>query len=317
MNSHPCPTSRASSARPVSGAAHHGRSHPDALSGPLRPLPFALCPSLLALLFCVATALAFPPAPHHLIYGTVRDELGHPFRNPGAEVVLETGGPTPVRSAIAPSAEPGVNYRLAIPMDSGATADLYKPTALRPTVPFRLRVQIGNVTYLPIEMTGTAHLVARPGGRSRVDLTLGVDSDGDGLPDAWERALIQMLGGDLDLEDIRPEDDSDADGLSNLDEYVAGTYAFDPADGFSLAILPTSTDQPLLEFTAIRGRSYTVQASADMHDWTPVNFHLPADPASAAEREHLIATETRLIRARVAAPANGGPPWRFFKLQVR
>jgi hypothetical protein len=252
-----------------------------------------------------------------LIYGTVRDELGNPFNSPGTEVLLETGGPTPVRSSLAPGAEPGVNYRLAVPMDSGATADLYKPTALRPTVPFRLRVQIGNVTYLPIEMTGTAHLVARPGERSRVDLTLGVDADGDGLPDAWERALIQMLGGDLDLEDIRPEDDSDADGLSNLNEYLAGTYAFDPADGFSLAILPTSADQPRLEFTAIRGRSYTIQASADMNEWTPVAFHLPADPASAAGREHLTATETRLIRAQVGPPADGEPAWRFFKLQVR
>ena len=243
--------------------------------------------------------------------------MGNPFNSPGAEVLLETGGPTRVRSALAPGTEPGVNYRLAIPMDSGATADLYKPTALRPTVPFRLRVQVGNVTYLPIEMTGAAHLVARPGGRSRVDLTLGEDSDGDGLPDAWERALIQMLGGGLNLEDIRPEDDSDLDGLSNLEEYLAGTYAFDPADGFSLAILATSADQPVLEFTAIRGRSYTLHGSADMHDWTPVRFRLPADPASAVGREHLTATETRLIRAQVGAPADGESAWRFFKLQVR
>lgn len=317
MNSHPCPPSHASSARPVSGAAHHGPSLLDASSGALRPSDFGLRAALLALLLSAASSLAFPPAPHHLIYGTVRDELGNPFNNPGTEVLLETGGPTPVRSALAPGAEPGVNYRLAIPMDSGATVDLYKPTALRPTAPFRLRVQVGNVTYLPIEMTGAAHLLARPGARSRVDLTLGVDADGDGLPDAWEHALIQMLGGGLDLADIRPEADSDLDGLSNLDEYLAGTYAFDPADGFSLAILAPSTDQPMLEFTAIRGRSYTIHGSADMHDWTPVAFRLPADPVSAGGREHLIATETRLIRAQVAAPADGEPAWRFFKLQVR
>lgn len=265
----------------------------------------------------VTTALAFPPAPHHLIYGTVRDELGNPLTIPGAEVLLDANGAALVKGAIAASAEPGVNYRLAIPLDSGATADLYKPSALRPTVPFRIRVKIGNATYLPIEMTGAAHLLTRPGESSRVDLTLGVDSDGDGLPDAWERALIQMLGGNLGLGDIHPGDDSDADGLSNLDEYLAGTYAFDPADGFALAIQPSSGDRPVLEFTAIRGRSYAIFASETMNEWTPIAFTLPTDPAGAAGRENWRASETRLIRARVSASAEGEPSWRFFKLQVR
>lgn len=263
------------------------------------------------------TTLAFPPAPHHLIYGTVRDELGNPLNGTGAEVLLEASGTALVKTVVASGIEPGVNYRLAIPLDSGATADLYKPSALRPTVPFRMRVKIGNATYLPIEMTGAAHLLTRPGEASRVDLTLGVDSDGDGMPDAWERAMIQMLGGNLGLNDIRPGDDSDADGLSNLDEYLAGTYAFDPADGFSLAIQPESGDRPVLEFTAIRGRSYTILASETMNEWTPISFNLPTDSASAAGRENLRAAETRLIRARVSASAEGEPAWRFFKLQVQ
>lgn len=263
-----------------------------------------------------AAALAFPPAPHHTVFGTVRDEMGTPLNTTGAEVLLDVGGSTPVKAAVAPSPEPGVNYRLAIPMDAGATADLYKPSALRPTVPFRMRVKIGSATYLPIEMTGAANLWTRPGGSSRVDLTLGLDSDGDGIPDAWERALMQMLGGNLSLGDVRPGDDSDADGLSNLEEYLAGTYAFDPADGFALAILAETSERPVLEFTAIRGRSYTILASETMNGWTPVSFNLPTDPADAAGREHLQAAETRLIRARVQPAGAGGPTYRFFKLAV-
>lgn len=262
-------------------------------------------------------ALAFPPAPHHTVYGTVRDELGNPLNGTSAEVLLEANGVALVRTPVAVSAEPGVNYRLAIPMDAGATADLYKPSALRPTVPFRMRVKIGNATYLPIEMTGATQLLTRPGAASRVDLTLGLDSDGDGLPDAWERALIQMLGGNLGLDDIHPDDDSDADGLSNLNEYLAGTYAFDPEDGFALAILPDSASRPVLEFTAIRGRSYRILGSETMDAWTGVKFHLPTDPPSAAGRENLQAAETRLIRARVEAVEEGGPTYRFFKLEVR
>lgn len=259
----------------------------------------------------------FPRPRPTTVYGTVRDELGNPLNHTGAEVLLDVGGTTSVKAAVAPSPEPGVNYRLAIPVDAGATADLYKPSALRPTVPFRMRVKIGTATYLPIEMTGAAHLLTRPGESSRVDLTLGLDSDGDGIPDAWERALMQMLGGNLSLGDIRPGDDSDADGLSNLDEYLAGTYAFDPADGFALAIQPETGDRTVLEFTAIRGRSYTILASATMNDWTPVSFNLPADPADAAGRENLQAAETRLIRARVQPTGAGGPTYRFFKLEVR
>lgn len=269
------------------------------------------------LLLAFASAHAFPPAPHHLVYGTVRDELGHPLNLAGAVVFLDAGGAGLAQAPISAGIEPGVNYRLAIPLDSGVTPDLYKPTALQPTVPFRLHVKVGQVVYLPIEMTGAVQLLTRPGETTRVDLTLGVDSDGDGLPDAWERALIQSLGGRFTLQDIRPDEDSDADGLSNLDEYLAGTYAFDPADGFELAIVTTAAGGPWLEFTAIRGRSYSIHASENLLHWTPVAFNLPTDAADAPGRQDFFAADTRLIRVRILTLAPDAPAWRFFKLQVR
>lgn len=261
-------------------------------------------------------ALAFPPAPPHVVYGLVRDELGNPLRPSGAEVLLEVEGTTLSSAPIAVSEQPGVNYRLVIPLDSGVTADLYKPNALRPQVPFRLRVKIGTVSYLPIEMTGAANLLTQPGESSRVDLTLGVDSDGDGLPDAWERALILALGGNLSLTDIRPGDDADGDGLTNLQEYLASTYAFDPADGFSLTLLSTHADRSVVEFTAIRGRSYTIHASADLVTWAAVPFTLPAEGAAAVAREVYTATDVRILRAQVGPfNADESAP-RFFKLMV-
>ncbi len=264
-----------------------------------------------------AAALAFPPAPHHTVYGTVRDELGNPLSNPGAEVLLEGNGTSLVRTPVAASTEPGVNYRLAIPLDSAATGDLYKPSALRPTVPVRMRVRVGSIMYLPIEMTGVANLLTRPGAASRVDLTLGIDSDGDGLPDAWERALIQMLPGDRTLDDIRPGDDSDGDGMSNGDEYLAGTYAFAPEDGFVLELVSLEQGGTVLEFTAIRGRSYRIFASDDMKAWVTVPFTLAAETSGEPARPTYQAEETRLLRVRAGWKEGDEPTLRFYKLQVQ
>lgn len=275
-----------------------------------------IVPALALTLGVTLATFAFPPAPPHRVFGLVRDEQGDPLRNTGAEVLLDAGGATLARATISTGIEPGVNYRLAVALDAGATADLYRPSAVRPTVPFRLRVRIGNVTYLPIEMSGAANLLTRPGESSRVDLTLGVDSDGDGLPDAWELALNTATGGQRSLADIRPEDDADADGLTNLQEYLAGTYAFDPADGFALAIRMLADGQALLDFTAIRGRSYAVHGSSDMQHWSPVAFRLSTERAGLPPREIYSAHEVRPVSVSVAEPDSGEPVPRFFKLVV-
>ncbi len=202
-------------------------------------------------------ARAFPPAPHHLFYGMVRDEYCNPLNMEGAEVVLETSANVQVNGKIIPGLNPGVNYELKTPMDAGITSDLYKPTAMMPTVPFKLKVKIGQATYLPIEMLGDFGQIGLPGKDTRVELTLGEDADGDGLPNVWERALIISFVGKLGLDDINGGDDTDGDGLSNLNEYIAGTYAMNDKNGFDLGIVRMNADRPLLEFTAVRGRSYS------------------------------------------------------------
>lgn len=274
---------------------------------------------LAVLLTALLPAHAFPPAPDHVVFGMVRDEQGNPLNATKATVLLEVGGTVIAQTTITTGLELGVNYRMTIPLDAGITGDKYKPTALLPTVPFRLRVKIGTVNYLPIEMTGLSSLLTKPGGLSRVDLTLGEDSDGDGLPDAWERALIAAMGGGKTLADIRPGDDADGDGLTNLQEYLAGTYAFDPADGFALSLVGTAAGSSLLEFTAIRGRTYTIEASTDMQAWTQVAFTVPGETPAGTLHDNYAATDVRLLRAlvgpeTVAAGAESRP--RFFKLMV-
>jgi len=262
------------------------------------------------------SAQAYPPAPHHVIEGVVRDAFGNPLQIITAQVILATSAGNQVIGRINPELDGGLNYTLTIPMDAGLTADAYRPTALQPLVPFKISVQLGGITYLPIEMTGDYANLGLPAQRTRLDLTLGEDLDGDGLPDAWERALIQMLGGDLSLSDIHPGDDADGDGLSNLQEYLAGTYAYDPAHGIALDMVAFDLQQTTLEFTAIRGRTYTILASDDMRSWTQVPMTLVGAVPAVAVPDYR-STDLRPIRVTVPSATEDPDRPRFFKLMVR
>lgn len=268
-----------------------------------------------ALALGTAPTQAFPPAPHQTLFGVVRDEQGNPLALPKSSVVLEVPGSPAVTAAVRNTTGVDGNYQLTVPMDSGLTAARYKPSALFPAAAFTLKVRIGTVNYVPIEMTGVNGLVAEPGKTARVDLTLGVDSDGDGLPDAWERMLLAAMGRNGAPKDVRPDADDDGDGISNLREYLAGTYAFDPADGFVLTAKGVDNGRSVLEFLALRGRTYTVEASPDMSGWKPVGFVMSGDAANAAERTQYLADDVKPVQVRVAQGATAEDR-RFFRVKV-
>jgi hypothetical protein len=115
-------------------------------------------------------------------------------------------------------------------------------------------------------------------------------------PDAWEQMLITMLGLNVTLADIRPGDDSDHDGMSNLNEYLAGTYAFDPTDVFRLALVPRAGALPLLQFKVIGPRTYTVYGSTDLQTWDPIQLRVPADGPDAPSLPNYPATDVRTLQ---------------------
>lgn len=273
--------------------------------------------ALAAWLFLVP-ANAFPPAPHHVIFGMVRDELGNPLAGENTELILETAAGVRLSTRIRSTGVPGQNYQLETPMDSGITASAYMPTALHPSVPFKIRVRIGDVTYLPIEMSGNFALLGQPGKKTRLNLTLGEDSDGDGLPDSWERKLISALGQTKTLADIQPGGDSDGDGMNNGDEYFAGTYAFDKEDGYALKIKSMRGATVGLEFMAIRGRTYTILGSADLVHWvqTPFRVVSPGPASSASAVMNWPARDVSVLQVE-ADPSNESGELRFFKLMIQ
>lgn len=268
------------------------------------------------LLCATRFAQAFPPAPPHMLYGMVRNEMGDPLTLGSGEVILETTNGLQITANIAADPDPSVNYRLAVPIDAGIALDPYKPTALRPLTAFRMRVKIGQTTYLPLQMVGSLRSLGKPAQSTRLDLTLGEDSDGDGLPDAWERLMILMLGGGT-LADIRPGDDSDGDGISNYDEYIAGTYAFDPEDGLRLTLVSGAAGPPLLEFLAIGGRTYTLEASTNLRAWAQTNFRVPASGTNAPPQASYRATGLNLLRIEPSVPAGAAATSFFYRAKVQ
>ena len=79
------------------------------------------------------------------------------------------------------------------------------------------------------------------------------DTDGDGLPDAWER----LHGTNPSLADATA--DPDGDGLDNLAEFNAGTDPQDPASGVFLDATAAAPDRLLLRFVAAPDRIHVLQ----------------------------------------------------------
>jgi len=112
-------------------------------------------------------------------------------------------------------------------------------------------------------------VVSNPGGvvtSAPATLTVvGLDSDSDGIPDAW---MIQNFGHATGLasDSSRPQDDADGDGLCNRNEYQAGTDPRDPQSCLKLCVLgmDPGTGRPQVAFTAVAGIDYTLEYAENL-----------------------------------------------------
>jgi hypothetical protein len=119
-----------------------------------------------------------------------------------------------------------------------------------------------NIGFLAVpnaslSSTGTyAVIVTNYGGTAQSTsalLTLVADTDGNGLPD-WYEALLSSGTNNPTQADF----DSDGDGMTNLQEFLAGTDPQDPLSYLKVNI-SALTGNASIWFMAVTNRTYTVQ----------------------------------------------------------
>ncbi len=269
-------------------------------------------------LFACGIGRAFPPAPYYTIFGTVRDQVGQTLNVEGAVVVLLKGtveiGRSPIRSGLLLDQ----NYDLSVRLDHNRSGTaLYTDKAVVTEGQFSLAVEMNGSRFLPIEVSGNLR-AGKGGERVRLDLNLGEDVDRDGLPDVWEQWQLYQAGvlpdenGNWPINLLSMRGDFDKDGLSDWTEYLAGTFAGDATERFSLEIREKTAGSVRLEFYGITGKTYTIERSTDVKTWAAVEFSIGSPSAGAGA---YTAREVGILRA-FTTPAPGNEK-EFYRLTVR
>jgi type VI secretion system secreted protein Hcp len=105
------------------------------------------------------------------------------------------------------------------------------------------------------------------------------DSDGDGIPDAYEFANgLNAFADDANL-------DLDRDGASNIAEYRAGTVANNATSVFRVRGISRSNGTMLITWSSVPNKTYTIEKSTSLNGpWTNVQSGIPASTQPETSR---------------------------------
>jgi hypothetical protein len=213
-------------------------------------------------IFATSIASAATLRPSMIVYGTIRDSYGLRLTPDSATVGAFLGTNEMARTTIRPQPA-GVNYRFDVNVSDPLTAGT-NDIAITPGAIVSIRARIGGVLQPNI---GTNSFMANGNGSSvNVDLVLGVDSDGDGLPDDWEWLMIANSGGRVsNLSQVGPGHDLDGDGAPDDQEFWNGSFAFLPDDLLRMSSLTRHANGRLsFSFLPVAGVTYSVEFTAGL-----------------------------------------------------
>jgi hypothetical protein len=123
------------------------------------------------------------------------------------------------------------------------------------------------------------------------------DTDGDGMPDAWEVAHS--------LDPANPADasgDLDADGQRNGDEYLSGTNPNDAGSVFRIESIERFSGGCRVTLPTVSGKVYRLEYSPDLIEWFPAAADVVATgPSLQIVDAAAVGESRRFYRARIPA----------------
>lgn len=201
------------------------------------------------------------PRPSVIFYGQALDEYGWPYRQ-NAEVILRVSDRTLASHTITGPISPGVNFALQVFMDDGQ-GERCDPAAARAGEPVTIVVKDG-LTEKPILQAGALPAIPEAGQIVWIKVTAGTDANGSGIPDTWEQEVVRNSHGFYtNIDQVLGGDDLDGDGMSNRDEYRAGTMAFWDFDYFGVEEWAPWQRLYRARFLSVPGKAYRVSSALD------------------------------------------------------
>ncbi len=120
------------------------------------------------------------------------------------------------------------------------------------------------------------------------------DTNQNGLPDYWEELYF---GGPTKAD---PAADDDGDGMTNVQEFLAGTNPLDANSVLRIDSILRTPGGLEIQFPSVSGKTYRIEYSSDLQTWAALPTNIPGTGGA--------------IRLSIADPSSAS--WMFYRLEL-